>query len=356
MQEDYKPTDSGFPRRAVTNFPIQAQEADRIMLKNLGKFDGIYEVDHLHNLGHSFIHEVGGETSKIMIDGNWHEMERRSGVAAYLHTTHIMGFGDRYEYLWFYKIPFQKKEWTPGDEFIKVWKHHVSEDFANGTPTHPNGGGVGGTVFLSYDRMIPYLFDAGREFHIAELWVRPWEIEVVDDVIGMATLKYARLSLTGFKPMNHWPVPGRIVNLFNVGQHPIMLTDGGAIMSGHHRFMVAVDLSKAEERVLEQLDEEVAGGKTISPDRGELTQITLNREQFVFPTGLSADRTTYIPETYLCYPDGYTITKEVVTPRLTTHYLRQPDGSVIDIADTGFIREKRRLWDAAHGEPSKPKK
>lgn len=118
-------------------------------------------------------------------------------------------------------------------------------------------------------------------------------------------------------------MPGRVVSLRNVGQHPIMLSNGGAILSGHHRFMVMADLTNAEERVLEQLDNSIA-------QAGE--------------------------EPYLCYPDGYTITKEVVTPRYTKHYLRQPDGRVIDIADTGFIREKRRLWDAAHGEPSKPKK
>lgn len=103
----------------------------------------------------------------------------------------------------------EQKELLGADHFMRVWKHIPSETFADA----PNGGTAGGTIFLSYDKMIPYLLDADRPFHIAELLVRPWEIEVVDTTVGMAVLKVDRFALNGFKPMLDGPMPRTVSNV-----------------------------------------------------------------------------------------------------------------------------------------------
>ena len=52
----------------------------------------------------------------------------------------------------------------------KAWKHHIAEDFTiNGVPTHPNGAGKGGTIFLDFYFMCEYLKSDGRDWFIADL-------------------------------------------------------------------------------------------------------------------------------------------------------------------------------------------
>lgn len=51
-----------------------------------------------------------------------------------------------------------------------AWKHHISEHFENSKcETIPNGAGKGGTIFIDYEKMINYLKEDGRNWHIAEL-------------------------------------------------------------------------------------------------------------------------------------------------------------------------------------------
>jgi hypothetical protein len=84
------------------------------------------------------------------------------------------------------------------------WKHHLSENFENGTPTHPNGAGAGGTVFTDYDKMIEYLKKDGRHWHIAEILLENEPLIFEFDNDWMATIPFNKLSNTGFKPLILW--------------------------------------------------------------------------------------------------------------------------------------------------------
>jgi hypothetical protein len=84
------------------------------------------------------------------------------------------------------------------------WKHHLSENFKNGTPTHPNGVGVGGTVFTNYEKMIEYLKHDGRQWHIAEILLENEPLIFEFDNDWMATIPFNKLSNTGFKPLILW--------------------------------------------------------------------------------------------------------------------------------------------------------
>lgn len=82
---------------------------------------------------------------------------------------------------------------------MKAWKHHISEHFEDGgTPTSPNGAGAGGTIFLDYDKMICYLKEDGREWHVAELEVYEDELLFEFNCNWMATILCNRLSKIGF--------------------------------------------------------------------------------------------------------------------------------------------------------------
>ena len=83
----------------------------------------------------------------------------------------------------------------------KAWKHHISKHFDEGSmPTSPNGAGKGGTVFIDYEKMIEYLTEDGRNWHIAELDLKdePLIFEYGND--WMATVTRNIFSKEGFKP------------------------------------------------------------------------------------------------------------------------------------------------------------
>lgn len=85
---------------------------------------------------------------------------------------------------------------------MTVWKHHIAEHFVSGKlPAHPNGGGVGGTVFLSRDQMLSYLKKDGRDWWVAELEVEANEIKIHPECDYMADLLVNKLSTEGFKPI-----------------------------------------------------------------------------------------------------------------------------------------------------------
>jgi hypothetical protein len=48
-----------------------------------------------------------------------------------------------------------------------AWKHHISEHFENYEEF--GGAGKGGTIFIDYNKMLNYLKEDGRNWHIAEL-------------------------------------------------------------------------------------------------------------------------------------------------------------------------------------------
>lgn len=82
-----------------------------------------------------------------------------------------------------------------------AWKHHISEHFENGScPTHPNGAGKGATIFTDYNKMLDYLKQDGRRWHVAELKLEnePLIFEFGNDY--MATIQNNCLSEQGFKP------------------------------------------------------------------------------------------------------------------------------------------------------------
>ena len=82
-----------------------------------------------------------------------------------------------------------------------AWKHHVSKHFEDGSmPLSPNGAGKGATIFTDYEKMINYLKEDGRKWHIAELNLKdePLIFEFGND--WMATVSRDILSEQGFKP------------------------------------------------------------------------------------------------------------------------------------------------------------
>jgi|TARA_R110000751_G_scaffold15422_4_gene50027 hypothetical protein len=82
-----------------------------------------------------------------------------------------------------------------------VWKHHISEHFKDGTLTTDGGAGVGGTVFMDYEKMVEYLKKDGREWYVAELEVDETELEFNFKQNYMATILVNRISKTGYKPI-----------------------------------------------------------------------------------------------------------------------------------------------------------
>lgn len=83
-----------------------------------------------------------------------------------------------------------------------AWKHHIAEHFVNGIiPTHPNGAGKGGTIFIDYEKMVKYLKEDGRDWYIAELNLEnePLLLEFNNDY--MATIQRNCQSELGFKPL-----------------------------------------------------------------------------------------------------------------------------------------------------------
>jgi hypothetical protein len=82
-----------------------------------------------------------------------------------------------------------------------AWKHHISEHFENGScSTHPNGAGKGTTIFTDFNKMIDYLKNDGRRWHVAELKLQnePLIFEFGNDY--MATIQNDCFSEQGFKP------------------------------------------------------------------------------------------------------------------------------------------------------------
>ena len=82
-----------------------------------------------------------------------------------------------------------------------AWKHHIAEHFENGScPTHPNGAGKGGTIFIDYQEMIKYLKEDGRYWYVAELMLEnePLIFEFGNDY--MATIQRNCRSEHGFSP------------------------------------------------------------------------------------------------------------------------------------------------------------
>ena len=85
---------------------------------------------------------------------------------------------------------------------MKAWKHHVAKHFINGSnPTHPNGAGKGGTIFLDWSEMVKYLKNDGRDWYVAEIEVEENELlfEFRNDY--MATILVNRTSDEGFVPI-----------------------------------------------------------------------------------------------------------------------------------------------------------
>lgn len=84
----------------------------------------------------------------------------------------------------------------------KAWKHHIAATFLAGTsPTHPNGAGLGGTIFFDYEYMLSYLRKDGRSWFVAELELE--NTPVIFNFLNteMATIMQAYPSKEGFKPI-----------------------------------------------------------------------------------------------------------------------------------------------------------
>lgn len=81
-----------------------------------------------------------------------------------------------------------------------AWKHHIAENFENGScSTHLNGAGEGATIFLDYDKMIEYLKKDGRKWYVAELKLKDEPLLFNFDNEYMATTQRSCSSESGFK-------------------------------------------------------------------------------------------------------------------------------------------------------------
>ena len=58
---------------------------------------------------------------------------------------------------------------------MKAYKHHISENFTNGKTEIFSGPAKGSTIFLDYDKMVEYLREDGREWHVCEIVVEKQE-------------------------------------------------------------------------------------------------------------------------------------------------------------------------------------
>ena len=81
-----------------------------------------------------------------------------------------------------------------------AWKHHISEDFNDNNIS--NGAGKGGTIFIDYEKMLNYLKEDGRNWHIAELnlYNEPLIFKFKDK--WMANVTRNILSNKGFKKLS----------------------------------------------------------------------------------------------------------------------------------------------------------
>lgn len=80
-----------------------------------------------------------------------------------------------------------------------AWKHHISEDFNDNNLS--SGAGKGGTIFIDYEKMLNYLKEDGRNWHIAELnlYNEPLIFKFKDK--WMANVTRDILSDKGFKKL-----------------------------------------------------------------------------------------------------------------------------------------------------------
>lgn len=83
-----------------------------------------------------------------------------------------------------------------------AWKHHISDHFEANLISHDNGAGIGATIFINYDKMIEYLEEDGRKWHIAELSLSDEYLSFDYGNNYMATINKNIPSLNGFKPLS----------------------------------------------------------------------------------------------------------------------------------------------------------
>ena len=81
-----------------------------------------------------------------------------------------------------------------------VWKNHISEDFKkNPSLLINNGVGIGGTIFLDYNKMVDYLIKNGRRWHVAEIDMEEHEFKNINNFMAISLV--SRYSKSGFKPL-----------------------------------------------------------------------------------------------------------------------------------------------------------
>lgn len=87
-----------------------------------------------------------------------------------------------------------------------VWKHHIAEDYEkNGVPTLGNGVGVGGTVFLDFNRMVDWLKQNDkRAFYVAPIDMNVSELEFNQPETFMADSRVKKISVGPFAPIAEW--------------------------------------------------------------------------------------------------------------------------------------------------------
>lgn len=82
-------------------------------------------------------------------------------------------------------------------------EHHLSEHFIE-TPNlaSNNGAGYGATIFLDYDKMIEYLKEDGRTWHICELDLCDNYVDYIFDNTYMVKLLESMSSKLEYFPLN----------------------------------------------------------------------------------------------------------------------------------------------------------
>lgn len=84
---------------------------------------------------------------------------------------------------------------------MKAYKHHISDNFINGNTPICSGPAKGSTIFLNYDKMLDYLREDGREWHVCEIEVEKQEYVLNFGNDWMATILVDKPAIKHFKKL-----------------------------------------------------------------------------------------------------------------------------------------------------------
>jgi len=86
---------------------------------------------------------------------------------------------------------------------MNAWKHHLSADFEQNPIllAKSTGPDAGATVFLDYGKMVRYLKENGRSWHVCEFECELDELELIYTNDWIARITVEKISPKGFHPL-----------------------------------------------------------------------------------------------------------------------------------------------------------